>query len=440
MNILIIDDERDFSDALARTLAAQDHACMAALTGAEGILKAKSSQPEAVLLDINMPDITGLDLIPDLRKAAPGTSIVMITGQASHKSAVVAMKLGAEDYLEKPFPLEDLTLVLKRISEKIELKRQLREFKSRRVEEYAKDYLFLDDPAMRKVYRDLQEVGPRDQVTVLIQGETGTGKEHAARLLHLFSNRAAGPFIELHCAALPESLLESELFGHEAGAFTDAQQRKLGLFETAQGGTLFLDEIGELPLPVQTKLLKVLEEKTIRRLGGVENLKLDVRLVTATNRDLAREAETGRFRQDLFYRLNVYNVRLPPLRSRPSDLRILASHFFSRAAKDFGKRLEPLDEACLQALLQHNWPGNVRELKNLMERVALQANSDTISEADILDSLPKSTTRNSSEPLERRHLEEALSKAKGDKSKAASLLGVSRPTLYRHLKKYGLDM
>ena len=440
MKVLVIDDERDYGDILRKTLEALGHSASLAFSGAEGLQRAKADQPDAVLLDINMPDITGLELLPDLRQAAPGLSIVMITGQASHKSAVTAIKLGAEDYLEKPFQLEELKLILDRLAAKAELKRQLGELKQRRVEDYAREYLFLSDPAMRKVYHDLEEVAKRDQVTVLIQGETGTGKEHAARLLHLFSNRASGPFVELHCAALPETLLESELFGYEAGAFTGAQGRKKGLFETAQGGTLFLDEIGELPLSVQTKLLKVLEEKTLRRLGGVENLKLDVRLVSATNRDLAAEAGLGRFRPDLYYRLNVFSVKLPPLRTRPEDLRVLASYFFERACNDFSSPLEPLPPEGLDALSNHDWPGNVRELKNFIERLVLQAGGVAVTPAEILAALPQAGKAGPSVELNQASVEDALLLSKGDKSRAAALLGISRPTLYRHLKKYGLHV
>jgi DNA-binding NtrC family response regulator len=441
VKVLVIDDEREFGEALAKTLRSGGHSVSLAATGAEGLLKARQGAPHAVLLDINMPDISGLDLLPDLLKAVPGVAVVMITGQASHKGAVTAMKLGAEDYLEKPFAWDELRLLLARFEEKLDLRRQVADLKQRRLEDYAREYLFLDDPAMQKVYRDLEGVGAKDKVTVLIEGETGTGKEHAAKLLHLFSPRAAGPFVSLHCAALPESLLESELFGYEAGAFTDARKQKKGLFETAQGGTLFLDEIGELPLSTQTKLLKVLEDRTLRRLGGVENIKLDVRLVSATNRDLGLEAAAGRFRPDLYYRLNVFSVKLPPLRQRPQDLATLARFFFARACEGFDKRLQPLDDACIAALGQHKWPGNVRELRNFLDRMVIQALEGGLRVEDILAALPLGASAAEAKdkaPLDRENLQSALRQAKGDKSKAAASLGISRPTLYRHLKAHGL--
>jgi DNA-binding NtrC family response regulator len=442
VKLLIIDDEADFGAALQRSLQADGHDVRVARTGAEGLAKAREfPAPDAVLLDINMPDITGLELLPDLLKAVPAAAVVMITGEASHKGAVTAMKLGAEDYLEKPFALDELKLLLERFAEKLDLRKQVAGLSRRRLEDYAKEYLFLDDPAMQKVYRDLEGVGAKDQVTVLIEGETGTGKEHAAKLLHLFSPRAGGPFISLHCAALPETLLESELFGYEAGAFTDARKQKKGLFESAQGGTLFLDEVGELPLSTQTKLLKVLEDRLLRRLGGVENIKLDVRLVSATNRDLGKEAAAGRFRPDLYYRLNVFSVKLPPLRQRPQDLATLAQFFFERACEGFDKRLQPLDADCLKALGSHSWPGNVRELRNFLDRSVIQAHGPALRAEDILAALPAAAAAPEAkpkEPLDRARLEAALREALGDKSKAAKLLGIARPTLYRYLKQYDL--
>jgi DNA-binding NtrC family response regulator len=441
MRVLIIDDEREFAEALAKSLRSVGHAADLAPTGAAGLLKARQERPDAVLLDINMPDVSGLELLPDLLKACPGVAVVMITGQASHKSAVAAMKLGAEDYLEKPFALDELLLLLDRFGEKLSLRQQVKDLKRRRIEDYAREYLFLDDPAMQKVYHDLEEVGAKDQVTVHLQGETGTGKEHAAKLLHLFSPRAAGPFVSLHCAALPETLLESELFGYEAGAFTDARKQKKGLFETAQGGTLFLDEVGELPLSTQTKLLKVLEDRQLRRLGGVENIKLDVRLVSATNRDLGREAAAGRFRPDLYYRLNVFSVLLPPLRQRPQDIATLAQFFFARACQGFDRLLEPLDEACLRVLQAHPWPGNVRELKNYVDRLVIQAAGERLDPEHLRRALPMAAAAAAEPraPLDKARLEAALAASGGDKSKAALALGVSRPTLYRHLKAHGLD-
>jgi two-component system, NtrC family, response regulator AtoC len=392
-----------------------------------------------VLLDINMPDINGLQLLPDLLKASPQVAVVMITGQASHKSAVSAMKLGAEDYLEKPFHMEELELVLARFEEKLVLRHEVAALKRQRIDELSKDYLVLNDPAMVKIYRALEEVGAKSQVAVLIEGETGTGKEHAARLLHLFSPRAAGPFVELHCAALPEGLLESELFGYEAGAFTDAKKQKRGLFEAAQGGTLFLDEVGELPVATQTKLLKVLEDRTMRRLGGIETIRLDVRVVSATNRRLSEEIAAGRFRPDLYYRLNVFSVKLPPLRDRPSDLDVLAQHFFRQACADFENHLQPLSDDAIAALHQHGWPGNVRELKNFMERLVLSALGGSVDAKEVRQALPAAAARAGQHSrVDRDSIAQALKDCGGDKSRAAQLLGISRPTLYRHLKAYKL--
>ncbi len=248
----------------------------------------------------------------------------------------------------------------------VDLKNTLREG-------YAKDYLFLSSPSMGKVYGQIEKVAAQVNVSVLILGETGTGKEHVARLIHLFSPRSSKPFIELHCGAFPESLLESELFGYEAGAFTDAKKQKKGLFETAQGGTVFLDEVGEMPLTIQTKLLKVLEQKTLRRLGGTQEIKLDVRIISATNRELDKEVKESRFRADLYYRLNVFPLFIPPLRERPEDVRSLIEFFFKESCKSFAKSLDPLASEVLSGLQAFPWPGNTRELKNAINRMVLNA-------------------------------------------------------------------
>jgi DNA-binding NtrC family response regulator len=442
VKILVIDDEKEFAEGLAKALGAEGHAVRLALTGAEGLLKVRQEAPEAVLLDVNMPDITGLDLLPELLRTVPGLAVVMITGQASHRSAVAAMKMGAEDYLEKPFAWDELGVLLKRIAEKHGLQREIADLRQRRLEDYAKEHLFLDSPAMRQAYADIEKVGSKDQVAVLVEGETGTGKEHAAHLLHLQSPRGTGPFVGLHCAALPETLLESELFGYEAGAFTGALKQKKGLFEMASGGTLFLDEVGELPLSTQTKLLKVLEDRVLRRLGGLSDIKLDVRLVSATNRDLESEVAAGRFRADLFYRLNVFRVRLPPLRGRNEDIAALARHFFASACERFDRDLGPLDDACIEALTRHKWPGNVRELRNFMDRMAIHATGTALTAAEINAHLPAAPSSPapglSKVSLSRERLEEALRSSGGDKTRAAAALGVSRPTLYRHLKTNGM--
>ena len=443
MKVLVVDDEAEMGDVLVRVLAALGHEGAQARTAAEGLQKAKTWRPEAVLQDINMPDVSGLELLPDLLKALPGLAVVMVTGQASHQTAVAAMKAGAEDYLEKPFSQDELGAILDRVAEKLDLRRQVEDLKRSRLDDLRSDTLAAEDPAMQQVYQSVAGVAAKEQVTVLIQGETGTGKEHVAKLLHLSSPRSGGPFIELHCGALPETLLESELFGFEAGAFTDARKAKPGLFEAAQRGTLFLDEIGEVPLSMQAKLLKVLEQKVLRRLGGVENIKLDVRIVSATNRDLAEEVRQGRFRADLYYRLNVFNLVLPPLRSRQHDIPKLAAFFFERACREFERRLEPLDAPLLEMLQAQPWPGNVRELKNIVERLVLNAAGRAVSAAELVRALPTpgpapELPARAGSSLDRDSLIRALQESGGDKSRTAALLGVSRPTLYRYLKLFDL--
>jgi transcriptional regulator with PAS, ATPase and Fis domain len=301
---------------------------------------------------------------------------------------------------------------------------------------------------MQKVYEQIDQAAQQASVTVLILGETGTGKEHVARLIHVLSSRTSGPFMELHCGAMPENLLESELFGYEPGAFTDARKSKPGLFELANRGTIFLDEVGELPLTVQTKLLKVLEQKTLRRLGGIQETKIDVRVVAATNRELGKEVKAGRFRADLYYRLNVASITLPPLRSRPEDIRVLAQFFFNDLSVLFGKKLRPLTPKVMDTLVAYSWPGNVRELKNVIERAILYSKGPILT----LDDLPQEIIRPplpatgespdlgpmSREEAEKENIRKALESFRGHKTKVAQHLGVSRTTLLAKIKKYGL--
>jgi two-component system response regulator HydG len=313
------------------------------------------------------------------------------------------------------------------------------EFRASRRDQYSRDYVFLSNPRMKDIYQQVEMVAATDEVTVLIRGETGTGKEHVARLVHQYSPRASGPFIELHCAALPETLLESELFGYEAGAFTDARKSKPGLFEQAQGGTLFLDEIGELPISMQTKLLKVLEDRKLRRLGGLKTIDLNLRLVAATNRDLPQEVKDGIFRADLFYRLNVFTLELPPLRERPDDVVVLGRFFAERFAGSLGRRLNPLTGSLLKRLQNYPWPGNIRELKNAMERLVIRAAGPQLKEVDLPPEVFEE--RSSGGPLgqETKAMRLLLEKHRWNKSRAAVEYGVSRPTFLKILKRLGLQ-
>ncbi len=449
MKILIVDDEKSIRDMLTVFLVDLKYEVLSAGTVAEGLEKVKPFKPDTILLDVNLPDGTGLDFLSQFQEDKGKASVVLITANVDVKVAVEAIKRGAEDYLAKPLNLDELEVILKQLDEKRGMRRDLAALKAHQKAVYQKDYLFLSNPAMQKVYEQIEQVAEQSSVTVLITGETGTGKEHAAKLIHVLSARTAAPFMELHCGAMPDTLLESELFGYEQGAFTDARRSKPGLFEVANGGTVFLDEVGELPMTVQTKLLKVLEQKMIRRLGGIEEKKINVRVVAATNRDLKLEVQEGRFRADLYYRLNVVNVLLPPLTSRPEDVEGLARFFFADFSKEFNKKLRPLSNEILKSLTAHHWPGNVRELKNAMERAVLSARGEALTVKDFPPEifeppvqLKKSTGEKGAlnrEEAEKENIHQALLTFKGHKTKAAKYLGVSRTTLLSKIKKYKLE-
>ena len=436
MKILIIDDDADLSRLLTRFLESQGHEVAQAPNATLGLKLLESFDPGAVLLDHHLPDVLGLELLPLVHERKPRAAVLMITGQGSTRDAVAALKLGAENYLEKPFELDELAVLIEDVAEK----------KGRPSKKLASmgashsDYLFLESPPMRELYARLREVAKEVQVNVLIEGETGTGKEHVARMLHDFSPRSAGPFIELHCAALPESLLESELFGYEAGAFTGAVRSKPGLMEQAQGGTLFLDEIGELPLSTQAKLLKVLEERELRRLGSLQRVALDLRLVTASNRDLEQEVKLKHFRADLYYRLNVVRLLPPPLAGRGEDIEALARHFLARFKEDFKKPGLVLGEAMSAKLRALPWPGNVRELRNRMERAVLQAQGPELSARDLgLEAaLPGPRAEGEGRHTDMASLRQAMEESRWNRSLAAQRLGISRPTLLKWLKRHEL--
>ncbi len=447
MKILLVDDEKSIRELMITLLAEWGHEVRTAASVGEGLEQAEAFKPELVLLDVHLPDGTGLEFLKVITTTQPSTSIVMITANVDIKVAVEAIKRGAEDYLAKPLDLDELELLIQQIEERRGLRRDVAALKNHHKELYRKDYLFLSDPAMKKVYEQIDQAAQHASVTVLILGETGTGKEHVAKLIHVLSARTSAPFMELHCGAMPENLLESELFGYEPGAFTDARKSKPGLFELAHRGTIFLDEVGELPLTVQTKLLKVLEQKTLRRLGGVQEIKIDVRVVAATNRDLGREVKEGRFRADLYYRLNVANINLPPLHSRPEDIKGLAQFFYTDLSNLFGKKMRPLTPAVMDALVAYSWPGNVRELKNVMERAILYSKGPVLT----LDDLPPEVLRPpeskeegapgrsmSKEEAEKENIRLALETFGGHKTKVAKHLGVSRTTLLAKIKKYHL--
>ena len=373
MNILVIDDEKALADHLVGRLNAAGHRARAAYNGADGLASARDNPVDLVICALGLPDMHALGLMPLLLAQSPDIKVIVMTGCRSPADAVATLRAGAEVCLEKPFDMDELLILVEKLGLRLKTELALGSLKlsaTRRSMDKLRLYM---GEGMQKVYQDLALASAEARVPVLLLGETGSGKEHAARLLHQLSARFAGPFVELNCASLPETLVDAELFGAEAGAYTDAKLLRRGLFEAAQGGTLFLDEIGELSAGTQAKLLKVLEDHKLRRVGSTEVVGLNLRVVAATNKDLAEEVHAGRFRSDLYFRLSTFSIHLPALRQRREDIPALARFLFERACLDYGRRLAPLDGAQLAELSGRDWPGNVRELRNVLESAVLRA-------------------------------------------------------------------
>jgi DNA-binding NtrC family response regulator len=442
--ILIVDDESNARAALSEILREDGYATETAADGFKALGKLDEFSPDVILTDLKMPGLDGIAFMEKARSASPGTVFVVMTAFGTISSAVEAMKKGAENYLLKPLDPEALGAVVDRAMEKARLVQEARRLRERLRERNAFSHIVSADPKMQTVLELVAQVGP-SKASVLITGESGTGKELIAEAIHLASPRAKAPFIRLHCAALSESLLESELFGHERGAFTGAVGRREGRFKQADGGTLFLDEIAEVSSAVQVKLLRFLQEKTFERVGGNETLKVDVRIIAATNRDLGAEIRRGTFREDLFYRLNVVTVELPPLRERRGDIPALASFFLRRYAAENGKTLETFADDALETLLEYRWPGNVRELENVVERAVVLCDGPQIERKHLPPSVVPSAERGGAPPipgstiadLERYAILKTLEACGGSTSKAATVLGVSPRKIQYKLHEYG---
>lgn len=450
MEILVVEDEPAQREMLAQFLRKQGHRVEEASDG-EGALELLRSQTwDAVILDQKMPGLSGIEVLEEAKKIQPELDLLMVTAYGTIDSAVEAMKKGAFDYITKPIDLEELLMALERISERQTLIREnqiLRE----RLKERGVDpgRLIYKSPKMAEVVNLAGRVAG-SKAAVLLLGESGTGKELLARLIHSLSPRSHKPLVTVNCAALPESLLESELFGHERGAFTGAVQRRIGRFEQADSGTLFLDEIGDLSPSVQVKLLRFLQEGEFQRVGGTATLHADVRLISATHKDLETAIKEGSFREDLFYRLNVVTLHVPPLRERREDIRPLVEHFLGRYATENGKRIEGVSREAMDLLLKYDYPGNVRELENIMERAVVITRGSWIQTEDLPFGLrsPKEDhhepmqeaggLRMAVESLEKRLIERAMAEAQFNQSRAARLLGLSERMLRYKLKKYGL--
>ena len=438
--ILIVDDETSLVNSLAFALKAEGYDVASAPTGEAGVAAAQASAPSIVLLDLRLPDGSGLDFLDRLRQVVPGTPVVMISAHGDTRAAVQAVKRGAFDYLTKPFDLDDLLVTLRAA---LERERMANEIARYREAEVARGEMVGESAPVRALLESVQRIAASSTSRVLLLGESGTGKALVARAIHACGARARGPFIEVNCASLPEHLIEAELFGAEKGAYTGAEQRRVGLAALADGGTLFLDEVGELPLPLQAKLLHFLEDGTYRPIGATAARTADARVIAATNRDLEAEAQAGTFRKDLFYRLNVVHLRLPPLRERGDDVLLLARHFAARYGRDercAPVRFTPEAEALLVA---HRWPGNVRELRNLVERLTILGPGRSIAPEDLPREMqagagPAREVRSIGDELaatEKQLLDKALEQSGGHRGRAAELLGISRHALKRRLQR-----
>jgi two-component system response regulator AtoC len=450
--ILVADDDTDIRQLLRTFLEDEHFEVSEAPDGEKALEGIRSGSYDLVLLDMRLPGMTGLDVLKELRSKQGDVPVILMTGYGSPNIAIQASSLGAYDYITKPFDLDDVLLNIERYFERQRLKEEVRALRSQVEPRDPSERIIGDSPAMREIYMMVGR-SASTEATVLITGETGTGKELVAHVIHSNSTYRHGPLVKVNCAALPETLLESELFGHEKGAFTNALTQRKGRFEMAHKGSIFLDEIGEMTLSTQRKLLRVLQEREFERVGGSLPIKVDTRVIAATNKNLEAEVEAGRFRDDLYYRLNVIRVNMPPMRERKDDIPLLVEHFLDKHRYAPGSPPARISEEAMNALVEHEWPGNVRELENTVMRAIVLAQGGVITSHHILLSnfserqmvdivrLVREAT-----PLaeilgqvEKSALAEAMQAAKGDRAEAARLLGIERPALYEKLKEYGLS-
>jgi DNA-binding NtrC family response regulator len=472
--ILIVDDEQLIRWSLTEALRSWGYSSVEAETISAALSAFDMEQPAAVLLDVNLPDGSGLDVLNGIKQRQPDAVVIMMTGNVLVADTIAALRGGAYDFISKPINLEELQVTIRNGIETQSLRKEVRQIRKERARQFSFDQIVGESPGMREMFQLARKVAESEVSSVLLQGESGTGKDLAAKAIHYSSHRADAPFVPINCAAIPASLIESELFGYEKGAFTDAKARKEGLFEQAQSGTLFLDEIGELELNLQAKLLRVLEEGTFRRVGGLKDISLDVRVIAASNRNLKTESEAGRFRLDLYYRLSVIQIDIPPLRERGDDVLLLAERYIAHFNERFRKRIRGLTTEVAEIFRRYRWPGNVRELRNVIERVMILEDSELIT----VTYLPRDLTTEESAPqpaplvawpatpsppvyqpaepvqkeaeayllklpskgvvlddLEMSLVKQALERSAGNQTRAAELLGISRDQLRYRLKK-----
>jgi DNA-binding NtrC family response regulator len=435
--ILIADNDPEMVALLVRHLESEGMRAAGAAGGREAIAAVRSGEIDVVVTDLIMDDDGGMEVLAAALAARPTTRVILMTAFGSLETAIAAMRQGAYDYLTKPFKLPEATLAIRRALDDQRLRTENARLRAEVERRSGLDRVLAGSRAMDAVLEQVRAVADSD-ASVLLLGESGTGKELVAQALHWTSARQAGPFVAVNCAAVPEALLESELFGHEKGAFTGADRKRIGLFAAAQGGTLFLDEVGDLPAAIQGKLLRAIQDKAVRPVGGSEVISLDLRLVAATNRDLPAMIREGRFREDLYYRLAVIPIRLPALRERPEDIELLARHFLERAARRLNKRIAGFSPEAVAWMREHRWPGNVRELENVVERAAVMTRGPEIARPDLGTEFALDSSLSSLRPtlaeLERQYIRRVLDDAQGDKRAAARVLGVSVRTLQRKEK------
>jgi DNA-binding NtrC family response regulator len=449
--ILVVDDEHLIRWSLEQNLKKQGYEVFTAGSGEDALRLVREEAPDLMLLDIQLPGISGLEVLERVKEMEEETTVIMVTALGVLETAVKAMRMGAYDYINKPFNLDELAIVIKKALETGELKREVAHLRSEQSRKYGIGNIIGSNRHMHAVLAMVEKIARSDASTVLIQGESGTGKELIAKAIHYESARAEKPFMAINCAAVPETLLESELMGHEKGAFTDAKAMKKGLFETADGGTIFLDEIGDMDLGMQAKLLRVLEERTFRRVGGTKDIQVDVRIVSATNKDLIKGMEDKTFRNDLYYRIQVIPIFLPPLRERKDDIITLAEHFIAHFNREFGKSVKGISKMAEKFLTEYSWPGNIRELKNVVERAIILESEDTI----LLEHLPQEIVAKTGgsgagpvafnlppegidiEDVERELIRQALELSEGNQSKAAKKLSLGIDAFRYRMKKFG---
>ncbi len=442
--ILVVDDEANARSALAELLRDEGYSVETAADGFKALPKLEEFAPDLLLTDLKMPGLDGMELMKRAWESDPERVVVVMTAYGSVDTAVAAMRQGAADYLTKPINVDELVLVIDRVLERRRLRAEAGQLRQRLAERRSMKNIVGSSAVMQRVFETVLQVAP-SKASVLITGESGTGKELVAEAVHQHSPRGKGPFVKLHCAALAETLLESELFGHERGAFTGAAARRDGRFQQADGGTLFLDEIGEISASTQVKLLRFLQERQFERVGGNQTVKVDVRIIAATNRDLTRMVKEGTFREDLFYRLNVVAIDMPSLRERPSDIALLATHFLKKYAAENEKSVLGFSDDALAALARYDWPGNVRELENAIERAVIVSRTDIIRPEDLAPQVvaaDRTTTGGPPVPgttladLERHAILKTLEYTGGSTSRAAEILGISTRKIQYRLREY----